>query len=41
MIYVVIEELVPEIHTGKKSKLGVIGVTIGFVVMMVLDIALG
>ena len=41
MIYVVIEELVPEIHTGNKSKLGVIGVTIGFVVMMVLDIALG
>ena len=41
MIYVVIEELVPEIHTGNKSKLGVIGVTIGFVIMMVLDIALG
>ena len=41
MIYVVIEELVPEIHTGNKSKLGVIGVTIGFIVMMVLDIALG
>lgn len=41
MIYVVIEELVPEIHTGNKSKLGVIGVTMGFVIMMVLDIALG
>ncbi len=41
MIYVVIEELVPEIHTGNQSKLGVIGVTIGFVIMMVLDIALG
>ncbi len=41
MIYVVIEELVPEIHTGSKSKLGVIGVTIGFILMMVLDIALG
>ena len=41
MIYVVIEELVPEIHEGKKSKLGVIGITIGFVIMMILDIALG
>ena len=41
MIYVVVEELVPEIHTGNKSKLGVIGVTIGFILMMVLDIALG
>lgn len=41
MIYVVVEELVPEMHSGKKSVLGVIGVTIGFVIMMVLDIALG
>ncbi len=41
MIFVVIEELVPEMHMGKKSILGVIGVTLGFIVMMVLDIALG
>ena len=41
MIFVVVEELVPEMHNGKKSMLGVIGFTIGFVVMMVLDIALG
>lgn len=41
MIYVVIEELVPEIHTESKSKLGVVGVTVGFIIMMVLDIALG
>lgn len=41
MIYVVVEELIPEVHSGKKSALGVIGVTIGFVLMMVLDIALG
>ena len=41
MIYVVIEELIPEIHLGNKSILGVIGVTVGFVIMMVLDIALG
>ena len=41
MIYVVFEELVPEMHAGKKSQLGIIGVTIGFVIMMILDIALG
>lgn len=42
MIYVTIEELVPEMHNnGEKSSLGIIGVTIGFVIMMVLDIALG
>ena len=41
MIYVVVEELVPEMHSGKKSALGAIGVTIGFTIMMVLDIALG
>jgi len=41
MIYVVIEELIPEMHSGRKSSLGVIGSTIGFVIMMVLDIALG
>lgn len=41
MIYVVVEELIPEIHSGKKSFLGIIGFTAGFVVMMILDIALG
>ena len=41
MIFVVVEELIPEMHEGEKSILGVIGVTIGFVIMMVLDIALG
>ncbi len=41
MIFVVIEELVPEMHEGKKSMLGVSGVTLGFIVMMVLDIVLG
>lgn len=40
MIYVVIEELVPEIHSGNKSCLGTIGVTLGFTIMMILDIAL-
>ena len=41
MIYVVTEELVPQMHTGEKSSLGAIGVTIGFILMMVLDTALG
>ena len=41
MIFVVIEELIPEMHEGKKSMLGVVGFTIGFIIMMVLDIALG
>ncbi len=41
MIYVVIEELIPEIHEGEKSILGVVGFLVGFIVMMVLDIALG
>ena len=41
MIFVVVEELVPEMHQGKKSLLGAIGVTLGFIVMMVLDIVLG
>lgn len=40
MIYVVMEELVPEMHEKSKSILGVIGVTVGFVVMMVMDMAL-
>ena len=41
MIYVVVEELIPESHSGEHSNMGTIGVAIGFVVMMILDIALG
>lgn len=41
MIYVVVEELVPEMHADNKSWLGMIGLMIGFVMMMALDIALG
>ena len=41
MIYVVAEELIPEMHIGKKTSNGVIGLTFGFAVMMILDIALG
>ncbi len=41
MIYVVVEELVPESQTGKHSSIGTIGVAFGFTLMMVLDVALG
>ena len=41
MIYVVVEELIPESQAGEHSNIGTIGVAIGFALMMVLDIALG
>ena len=41
MIYVVVEELIPEAQLGEHSHVGTAGVLIGFVVMMVLDVALG
>ena len=41
MIYVVVEELIPESQVGKHSNIGTIGVAIGFVIMMILDVALG
>ena len=41
LIYVVAEELIPSGKTSKKDKFGTIGVMIGFILMMVLDIALG
>ena len=41
MIYVVVEELIPEANMGMHSHLGTIGVLIGFVIMMILDVALG
>lgn len=41
MLYVVIEELVPEAKQDEKTKLGTIGFTIGFVIMMILDVMLG
>lgn len=41
MLYVVVEELIPEASQGEHSNLGTIGFAIGFVVMMVLDVALG
>lgn len=41
MIYVVVEELIPESQVGEHSDIGTIGVSIGFVLMMILDVALG
>lgn len=41
MMYVVIEELIPESQEGKHSNIGTIGVALGFVIMMILDVALG
>ncbi len=41
MIYVVVEELIPELQEGEHSNIGTIGVAIGFVIMMILDVALG
>ena len=40
MIYVVVEELIPESQVGEHSNIGTIGVAIGFVIMMILDVAL-
>lgn len=40
MMYVVVEELIPEAQSGKHSNLSTIGFTIGFVIMMILDVAL-
>ena len=41
MIYVVIEELIPEAQSGEHSNVGTIGAAAGFVLMMILDVALG
>lgn len=41
MLYVVVEELIPEASEGRHSNIGTIGFAIGFVLMMVLDVVLG
>ncbi|MEA4894948.1 MAG: ZIP family metal transporter [Oscillospiraceae bacterium] len=41
MIYVVVEELIPEAQAGEHSNIGTIGVALGFSLMMMLDVALG
>ena len=41
MIYVVVEELIPESSEGTHSNVGTIGFSLGFILMMIVDIALG
>jgi ZIP family zinc transporter len=41
MMYVVVEELIPEMSQGRHSNLGTIFFAIGFTIMMALDVALG
>ena len=41
MVYVVVEELIPEASEGEHSNLGTIAFAVGFALMMVLDVALG
>lgn len=41
MMYVVVEELIPEAHLGEHSNIGTLGVMVGFLIMMILDVALG
>jgi len=41
MIYVVVEELIPEMSAGEHSDIGVIAFAVGFTLMMTLDVALG
>ena len=41
MLYVVVEELIPEMSEGEHSNVGTVFFAIGFTLMMVLDVALG
>ncbi|MBQ2698679.1 MAG: ZIP family metal transporter [Firmicutes bacterium] len=41
MMYVVIEELIPESQNGEHSNIGTIGAALGFALMMLLDVAIG
>ncbi len=41
MMYVVVEELIPEMSEGEHSNVGTIAFALGFAIMMVLDVALG
>lgn len=41
MLYVVVEELIPEMSQGDHSNIGTIGFAVGFALMMVLDVVLG
>ncbi len=41
MIYVVVEELIPEMSEGEHSNIGTISFALGFILMMALDVGLG
>ena len=41
MLYVVVEELVPDASQGKHSNVATVGFAIGFALMMVLDVVMG
>ena len=41
MLYVVVEELIPEMSSGEHSNIGVVFFAVGFSLMMALDVALG
>ena len=41
MLYVVVEELIPEMSEGEHSNIGTVFFAVGFSLMMVLDVALG
>lgn len=41
MIYVVVQELIPEAYMGEGEKSGTLGFVVGFLIMMILDVALG
>ena len=41
MLYVVVEELIPEMSEGEHSNIGVLCFSLGFTLMMILDVALG
>lgn len=41
MLYVVVEELIPEMSVGEHSNIGVLAFAAGFSLMMALDVALG
>jgi ZIP family zinc transporter len=41
MLYVVVEELIPETQRGEHSNIGTVAFAVGFIIMMILDVALG
>lgn len=41
MIFIVVEEVIPESHSGGNIDLATMGLVVGFIVMMILDVALG